>query len=80
MPRKLEIDNVDDAYWRMRDCERALAAVMTVRQYLHAARAPQALRYARRLHKSVQGAVNHARARHRAAQRKCELRKVLARA
>jgi hypothetical protein len=58
-----------DAYERRRDCERALAALMACRQYLHAAQAPQALKYARRCYKSVQGAVNHARARERAAER-----------
>lgn len=69
MARKLETDDEADARWRLLYCTAARDAVGAAIQYLQDARAPQALKRVRALKKSLQGAVNHARRRHRAAQR-----------
>lgn len=69
MPR-LEIDDPAEAHTRWQDTIRAQRHLTDCLSYLHAARAPAALRRARTLKKSMQGAVNHARARYMAAARK----------
>lgn len=66
---RLKTDDVTATFWRLQDVLRAQKALNECAQYLHAGRAPAALRSIRCAKKSVQGAVRHARARHSEAER-----------
>lgn len=70
MARKLETDNVAACKRRMERCEKALDDVKWAAFELKVAGAKRAHARVAGCKKSVMGALNHARARYRAAERK----------